>query len=102
MEDVKELEKLKCLPFLRALVLAGIHDTFEVFVIIVFYRLIAGCPLSEMDEYRVEICLVLRKLERLDKDKFTEDERADAEEVCCTHEMLKFIFSPISLDFPTT
>ena len=56
-------------------------DTFEVLMIIVFYRLIAGCPLSEMDEYRVEICLVLRKLERLDKDKFTEDERADAEEV---------------------
>ena len=68
------------------------YDTFEVFMIIVLYRLIAGSPLSEMDEYRVEICLVLRKLERLDKDKFTEDERADAEEVCCTHEMLKFNF----------
>lgn len=25
---------------------------------------------------------MLRKLERLDKDEFTEDERADAEEVC--------------------
>jgi hypothetical protein len=47
----------------------------------------AGSPLSEMDEYRVEICLVLRKLERLDKDKFTEDERADAEEVCCTQNL---------------
>ena len=46
----------------------------------------AGSPLSEMDEYRVEICLMLRKLERLDKDKFTEDERADAEEVSSTHE----------------
>ena len=35
-----------------------------------------------MEEYRVEVCLALRKLERLDKDEFTEDERADAEEVC--------------------
>lgn len=41
----------------------------------------AGTPLSEMEEYRVEVCIVLRQLERLDKDKFTEDERADAEEV---------------------
>lgn len=34
-----------------------------------------------MDDYRVEVCIALRKLERLDKDEFTEDERADAEEV---------------------
>ena len=34
-----------------------------------------------MEKYRVELCLVLRKLERLDKDEFTEDERVDAEEV---------------------
>ena len=62
VEEVRELDKLKCLPYLRALVLAG-------------------NPLSEMEEYRVEVCIVLRQLERLDKDEFTEDERADAEEV---------------------
>lgn len=39
-------------------------------------------PLCEVEEYRVEVCIVLRKLERLDKEEFTEDERADAEEVC--------------------
>ena len=53
----------------------------------------AGSPLSEMDEYRVEVCLVLRKLERLDKDKFTEDERADAEEVCSTRMLTKKLVS---------
>jgi len=37
--------------------------------------------LSEVEEYRVEVCLILRQLERLDKDTFTEDDRADAEEV---------------------
>ncbi len=37
--------------------------------------------LSEMEDYRIEICLILRQLERLDKDSFTEDDRADAEEV---------------------
>ena len=39
-------------------------------------------PLCEAEEYRVEVCILLRKLERLDKDEFSEDERADAEEVC--------------------
>lgn len=34
-----------------------------------------------MEEYRVEVCIILRKLERLDKEEFSEDERADAEEV---------------------
>lgn len=39
------------------------------------------CPVSEVDDYRVETLMRLRKLERLDKEAFTEDERADAEEV---------------------
>ena len=39
------------------------------------------CPLCELDEYRVEALILLRGLERLDKDEYTEDERADAEEV---------------------
>ena len=38
-------------------------------------------PLCEIDDYRIETCMTLRKLERLDKDEFSEDERADAEEV---------------------
>lgn len=43
--------------------------------------------MSELEDYRVELCIVLRQLERLDKDEFTEDERADAEEVkiLCAH-----------------
>jgi len=36
---------------------------------------------SELDDYRLEVLVALRKLERLDKDEFTEEERADAEEV---------------------
>ena len=39
------------------------------------------CPVCEIEEYRVEVCILLRQLERLDKDEFTEEERADAEEV---------------------
>ena len=38
--------------------------------------------MSELDDYRLEVLIALRKLERLDKDTVTEDERADAEEVC--------------------
>ncbi len=40
------------------------------------------CPVSEGDDYRLEVLVSLPRLERLDKDPFTEDERADAEEVC--------------------
>ena len=39
------------------------------------------CPVAEVNDYRVEVLVRLRKLEKLDKDPYTEDERADAEEV---------------------
>ena len=48
---------------------------------LILVLLCLGTPLSKVEEYRVEVCIVLRKLERLDKDELTEDERADAEEV---------------------
>ena len=37
--------------------------------------------MCELDDYRLEALVVLPQLERLDKDLFTEDERAEAEEV---------------------
>ena len=42
--------------------------------------------MCELDDYRLEVLIALRKLERLDKDAVTEDERADAEEVCAVHD----------------
>ena len=42
---------------------------------------IAENPVCEQEEYRVEVCLALRQLERIDKEEISEDERADAEEV---------------------
>eukprot|EP00731_Ephydatia_muelleri_P015287 Em0008g1007a len=60
--ELPEIKKLATLPFLRALVLTE-------------------CPVCEVDDYRIEVLITLRKLERLDKDEFTEDERTDAEEV---------------------
>ena len=42
----------------------------------------SDCPVSEIEDYRVEVLIHLRKLERLDKDPFSSDERVDAEEVC--------------------
>ena len=41
----------------------------------------ADCPVGDMDDFRVEVLIHLRKLERLDKEAFSSDERADAEEV---------------------
>lgn len=37
--------------------------------------------MAEEDEYRVEVLIALRKLERLDKEEYTEDERNEAEEM---------------------
>ena len=60
--EMQEVAKLRSLSFLRALILAE-------------------CPVSEVDDYRTEVLVSLRKLERLDKDEFTDDERADAEDI---------------------
>ena len=39
------------------------------------------CPVSDEDDYRIEVLISLRRLERLDKDEYTDDERQEAEEV---------------------
>jgi len=57
-----EVEKLKCLPMLRALILRQNPVCFE-------------------EGYRVEVLVLLRRLERLDQDVYLEDERQEAEEV---------------------
>ena len=62
ISDIKEVEKLKCLPLLRALVLME-------------------NPVADDDDYRIEVLITLRRLERLDKDEYTEDERQEAEEI---------------------
>lgn len=38
-------------------------------------------PVADDDDYRIEVLISLRRLERLDKDGYTEDERQEAEEV---------------------
>lgn len=50
-------------------------------IIILHFFLPSECPIGEVDDYRIEVLVKLRKLERLDKDQFTEDERGDAEDV---------------------
>jgi len=60
--SVKESAKMKCLPMLRALVLAE-------------------NPCAEEDDYRLETLIGNRTLERLDKDEYTDEERTEAEEI---------------------
>lgn len=60
--DVKETGKLNCLPMLRALV-------------------ISENPCCDEDDYRMEVLIQLRRLERLDKDEFTPEERQEAEDI---------------------
>lgn len=40
-----------------------------------------GNPVFENGDYRVEVLIAVRRLERLDKDEFTDEERGEAEEV---------------------
>ena len=37
-------------------------------------------PISDEGEYRLEVLTALRRLERLDKDEFTEEERQEAQD----------------------
>ncbi|XP_011409661.1 PREDICTED: leucine-rich repeat-containing protein 23-like [Amphimedon queenslandica] len=60
--ELSEVDKLKCLPYLRALSLLD-------------------CPICDVEDYRIEVLVRLRKLERLDKDQYTDDERGDAEDI---------------------
>ncbi|KAL8202780.1 UNVERIFIED_CONTAM: hypothetical protein K2H54_025244, partial [Gekko kuhli] len=60
--QIEEVAKLQKLPMLRALVLLD-------------------NPCSDEGEYRLEVLVLLPRLERLDKDFFEEDERLDAEDV---------------------
>ncbi len=40
------------------------------------------CPISDDDDYRVEVLIALRRtIERLDKDEYSEEERQEAEEI---------------------
>ena len=59
---MKETNKLKSLPFLRALALSE-------------------NPVADEDDYRLEVLIAVRTLERLDKDEFTDEERHEAEEI---------------------
>ncbi|XP_028518337.1 leucine-rich repeat-containing protein 23, partial [Exaiptasia diaphana] len=43
--------------------------------------LIPENPVSDEDDYRIEVLITLRRLERLDKDEYTDDERQEAEEI---------------------
>ncbi|CAG5135979.1 unnamed protein product [Candidula unifasciata] len=62
VSTVKESSKLSVLPVLRALVLAE-------------------NPCAEQEDYRLETLIGIRTLERLDKEEYTEEERAEAEAI---------------------
>ncbi|XP_065061011.1 leucine-rich repeat-containing protein 23-like [Rhopilema esculentum] len=62
ISELSEVTKLKCLPMLRALVLLE-------------------NPVCMENGYRIEVLILLRRLERLDKDPINEEERQEAEEI---------------------
>jgi len=52
-------------------------DTHQVFK----KRYHADNPCLEEDGYRIEVLIILRKLERLDKDEYSEEDRSEAEDL---------------------
>ncbi|KAH0628572.1 hypothetical protein JD844_009912 [Phrynosoma platyrhinos] len=62
IKEIQELSKLQVLPMLRALVLLD-------------------NPCSDEGDYRIEVLVLLPRLERLDKDFFEEEERIEAEDI---------------------
>ena len=48
-------------------------------------------PVAKEEEYRIEIIMNLRNLERLDKDIFTDEERQEAQEVRNRNEDVYFV-----------
>lgn len=62
LTSLKELQKLQPLPMLRALVLSE-------------------NPAAEEEDYRLEVLITLRKLERLDKEEYNDEEREEAEQI---------------------
>ena len=64
------------------LITTSIQDCWQYFpAITCFPSLSSENPCSEEDDYRQEVLISLRRLERLDKDEFTEEERHEAEEL---------------------
>ncbi len=61
ISDYAEVKKLQVVPKLRAIVLL---DT----------------PLTENGDYRLEVLISVRRLERLDKDEYLQEERTEAED----------------------
>lgn len=62
ISDYSEVKKMQIIPKLRAIVLL---DT----------------PLTENGDYRLEVLISIRRLERLDKDEYLQEERTEAEEI---------------------
>lgn len=65
--ELAEIQKLRCLPALKALVLSD-------------------NPVADSSEYRMEILINLRKLVRLDKVDFEQEERIEAGELAARRE----------------
>ena len=79
--EASKLKKLQSLPKLRALVLAG--NIFKLFILKfnILIELFIDSPIAETDDYRLEVLIAVRRLERLDKEQYQEDERTEAEEI---------------------
>ena len=79
--EASKLKKLQSLPKLRALVLAGNIFYFFFFEFEDVNWAFTESPISETDDYRLEVLIAVRRLERLDKEQYQEDERTEAEEI---------------------
>ena len=79
------MKKLQVLPKLRALVLLGklnfvVETNLKKYKKYLFH-FFKDTPLTENSDYRLEVLISVRRLERLDKDEYLEEERGEAETI---------------------
>ena len=85
VNDYNEVKKLQVLPKLKAVVFLGKKINLSInksYKNAYFYsNFFSETPLAENGDYRLEVLISVRRLERLDKDEYSEEERTEAENI---------------------
>lgn len=67
-------------PFFLSHNLSLILDGFLT-IFLCWFSFLAENPAAEEEDYRLEVLITLRKLERLDKEEYNDEEREEAEQI---------------------
>ena len=63
------------------------------------HRYFADNPIADEDDYRMEVLIALRRIERLDKDEYTEEERQEAQDTYETRRQEELAAATVEVTF---